>query len=45
MIVIGDKEVKAKTLAVRERGSKKVKFGVKSDKFIKELQDKIENRS
>ena len=43
IIVIGDKEEKSKTLAVRERG-KKVKFKVKPDKLIKEITDKIENR-
>jgi len=42
-IVIGDKEEKSNTLAVRERG-KKPKFGVKIDDFIKEIKDKIENR-
>lgn len=43
IIVIGDKEEKSNTLAVRERG-KKLKFGVKTDDFIKELKSKIENR-
>ncbi|MAG27539.1 threonine--tRNA ligase [Candidatus Pacearchaeota archaeon] len=45
IIVIGDKEVKAKTLAVRERGVKKVRFGIKPTAFIKELQTQIENRT
>jgi threonyl-tRNA synthetase len=45
IIVIGDKEEKAKTLAVRERGKKDVKFGVKADKFIAELKDKIDKRT
>ncbi len=43
IIVIGDKEEKSKTLAVRSRG-KKPKFGVKIDSLIKELKDKIEKR-
>lgn len=43
-IVIGDKEEKEKTLAVRERGSKP-KLGVKLDAFVKELREKIEKRS
>jgi len=43
IIVIGDKEEKAKTLAVRQRGAK-LKFGVKSDKLIKEIKDKIQTR-
>ncbi len=44
IIVIGDKEEEAKTLAVRERGSSKPRFGVKLQDFIKELKDKIEQR-
>lgn len=44
ILVIGDKEEKAKTLAVRERGVKKLKFGVKKDKLIKEIKEKIEKR-
>ena len=43
IIVIGDKEEKAKTLAVRARG-KKPEFGVKLDKFIEKLKKEIENR-
>lgn len=43
IIVIGDKEEKSKTLAVRERGSKP-KFNVKIPVLVKELKDKIENR-
>lgn len=43
MVVIGDKEEKSKTLAVRERG-KKPKFKIKPDSFIKELKEKIEKR-
>ena len=44
IIVIGDKEEKGKTLAVRGRNSKKPKFGVKTDKFIKEIKQEIEDR-
>lgn len=44
IIVVGDKEEKSNTLAVRERG-KKPKFGIKFDSFVKELKDKIEKRS
>jgi len=40
IIVIGDKEEKAKTLAVRPRGGKP-KFGVKSGSFIKDLQKEL----
>ena len=43
-IVIGDKEEKAGTLAVRTRGNKKPEFGVKIDEFISKLKDKIESR-
>ncbi|MBU0761122.1 MAG: threonine--tRNA ligase [Nanoarchaeota archaeon] len=42
-IVIGDKEEKSKTLAVRERG-KKPKFGIKIDSFAKEIREKIGKR-
>lgn len=42
IICIGDKEEKAGTLAVRTRGEKKVKFGVKPDVFIKQVKEKIE---
>lgn len=43
IILIGDKEEKSKTLAVRKRGQKP-KFGINADKFIKELKEEIENR-
>ncbi|MFH1425209.1 MAG: threonine--tRNA ligase [archaeon] len=43
IIVIGDKEEKSKTLAVRERG-KKPKFGVKLETFIKDISKEIEKR-
>jgi threonyl-tRNA synthetase len=40
-IVIGDKEEKTKTLAVRSRGSKP-KFGVKESDFIKDLKKELD---
>ena len=43
-IVIGDKEEESKTLAVRERGSNKPKFGIKLADFVKELKEEIEKR-
>jgi len=43
MIVIGDKEEKSKTLAVRIRGAKP-KFGIKEDDFIEEIKEKIQKR-
>jgi len=43
MVTIGDKEDKAKTLAVRSRDGK-VKFGVKVDDFINQLVEEIENK-
>jgi len=43
MLAIGDKEQKAKTIAVRNRAGK-VKFGVKLDVFIKSLKKDIEGR-
>ncbi|MBS3099393.1 threonine--tRNA ligase [Candidatus Pacearchaeota archaeon] len=44
IIVIGDKEEESKTLAVRERGQKP-KFGIKIEKFIEEIREKIEKRN
>lgn len=44
-LVIGDKEEESKTIAVRERGASKPKFGVKLQDFIKEIKQKIEDRS
>ena len=44
IIVIGDKEEKAQTLAVRTRG-KKVKFGVKFDDFVNHVKKEIEERN
>lgn len=43
IIVIGDKEEKGKTLAVRARG-KKPEFGIKPEKFIEKLKSEIEKR-
>ncbi len=43
IIVIGDKEEETKTLAVRARG-KKPEFGVKPEKLLIELKEKIEKR-
>lgn len=43
IIVIGDKEEKQNTIAVRERGKKPV-FGVKLEEFIKEIKEKIEKK-
>ena len=43
IIVIGDKEEKKKTLAVRIRGDKKIK-SVKLDSFVKELGKEIQER-
>jgi len=40
-IVIGDKEEKAKTLAVRPRG-KKPKFGIKKNTFIEDLKKELD---
>lgn len=44
VIVIGDKEEKSKTLAIRSRGSKP-KFNVKKDSFISDLKKELESRS
>ena len=43
MLVVGDKEQKAKTISVRNR-SGNVKFGVKLDTFISSLKKDIEDR-
>jgi len=45
IIVCGDKEEKAKTIAVRKRGVKGVKFGIKLKDFIKQLKEEIKARS
>ncbi len=43
-VTIGDKEVRAKKLAIRSLDGK-LKFGVSTDKFIKDLVSKIENKN
>lgn len=43
IIVIGDKEEKAGTIAVRSRGKKDVKFGVKLPDFVRQVKSEIEN--
>lgn len=43
-IVVGDKEEKGKTIAVRRRGNKKVEFGADTDKFINDLKTEINER-
>ncbi len=45
IITIGDKEEEAKTLAVRTRGEKKVKFGVKPEEFIVAMKSQIAARA
>ncbi|MEK6898773.1 MAG: threonine--tRNA ligase [Nanoarchaeota archaeon] len=40
ILVVGDKEENSKTLAVRPRG-KKPEFGIKIDKFIKQLEEEL----
>ena len=42
IITVGEKEIKNKTLAVRQEG--KVKFGVNPEKFIEEVTKKIQER-
>ncbi len=44
MIVIGDKEEEANSLAVRKRGVKKVEYGVSVGDFVREVRDKIESK-
>ena len=43
IIVIGDKEEQAGTIALRERG-KKPSFGIKPEDFIKDIKERIEKR-
>ncbi|MFH0831420.1 MAG: threonine--tRNA ligase [archaeon] len=45
ILVIGDKEEKNNTVAVREKGRKELKFGVKIEKLVEELKKKIEERA
>ncbi|MBD3312384.1 threonine--tRNA ligase [archaeon] len=44
IIVIGDKEEKNNTIAVREKGDKKPTYGVNRKKFIKSLLNEIKER-
>jgi len=44
VLVVGDKEEKANTVALRKRGTAKVQFGVKADAFIKEIREEIEKK-
>lgn len=43
MLIIGDKEAKSKAIAVRDRNNK-TKFGVKLDKFTKDLLKEIKEK-
>jgi threonyl-tRNA synthetase len=45
MLVIGDKEEAAKTIAVRTRGDKKIQFGVKLEDFLEKVTKEIRERS
>ncbi len=44
IIVVGEKEKKNKTIAVRRRGQKKVEFGVELDDFVKSVLEIIKNK-
>ncbi|HJW96802.1 MAG TPA: threonine--tRNA ligase [archaeon] len=44
ILVIGDKEEAAKTIAVRTRGEKKVNFGVRLEDFIRKVTEEIKAR-
>jgi len=44
IIVIGQKEKKAGTVAVRQRGQKSVKFGVKTKAFINQVLKEVETK-
>jgi len=45
IIVIGDKEEKSKTLAVRRHGQKGAKFGIKFEEFEQQLKKEIEAKA
>ena len=45
IIVIGDKEEKEKTLAIRKRGKGKPIFGIKKEEFIKEILEEIKSKN
>lgn len=44
ILVVGDKEQDAGTIAVRTRGKQKVEFGVELDKFIEKIKKEIAER-
>jgi threonyl-tRNA synthetase len=44
ILVVGDKEEKSSTIAVRPRGSKKINYGVSLDNFIKDLEKEISEK-
>ena len=44
ILVIGDKEEKNKTVAVRTHGKKRVEYGVKLDDFTKRVKEQIEKK-
>ena len=44
ILVIGEKEEAAGTIALRTRGSKKIEFGVKLEDFVKRLKDEIDGK-
>jgi threonyl-tRNA synthetase len=41
IVVIGDKEERSGTLAVRRHGSKGAKFGVKFEEFVAQMDEEI----
>src|SRR3989344_778313 len=45
VIVIGDKEEKNKTVAVRKRGVQGVKFGIKTEEFLEQIQNEISSKA
>ncbi len=44
IVTIGDKEEEKGTLAIRERGQKKIKFDIKIEEFVKEIKEKIQKK-
>ncbi|MBM3303544.1 MAG: threonine--tRNA ligase [Candidatus Aenigmarchaeota archaeon] len=44
VLCIGDKEEKAGAVAVRRRGDKNIKFGVRPDDFVKNVKEEIAER-
>jgi threonyl-tRNA synthetase len=44
LLTIGEKEVKAKTVAVRTNSNGKVKFGMKLSTLIKKIKDNVEKK-